>query len=371
MSQSGPRGRVGILTLQLSTNYGGILQMIALLDAIKQHGDEPVLLDKRARHGTLKARLSPLLARIPLQDLRGIRSKAMAAREHRRFFESRVGQMSRPIYSSHDFETEIARLRLSTVVVGSDQVWRMDYQKDANELNYFLDFGGDALRRVAYAASFGHGYWNFPTRTQEVKACLSHFDAISVREQSGQTICSEVFGRDDARFVLDPTLLHEADYYRAMTRDRPKQDPCVLVYVLDRQKEARALAEKIAASRGALPVRVLSPSAREFTSIQDWLSAFENADFVITDSYHGSIFSIIFQRPFLTLLNSQRGLGRFTSLFDCLGLSGRALTDWDGTFPPVASQDPDYEGISTTISHLRTTSRAFLENALCAAEKKG
>ncbi|RWR44286.1 polysaccharide pyruvyl transferase family protein [Sinirhodobacter ferrireducens] len=370
MVQSGPRGRVGILTLQLSTNYGGILQMLALHDAIKQQGGEPVLLDKHARHETLKTRISPVLARIPLQDLRGIRSKAMAASEHRRFFESRVAQISRPVRSGRDIEAEIARLGLSTVVVGSDQVWRMDYQKDGSELNYFLNFGGDALRRVAYAASFGHGHWAFPARSEEIRACLSRFDAISVREQSGQTICSEVFGREDTRFVLDPTLLHEAEYYRDMMGAGPKQGPCVLVYVLDRQKEARDLAAKIAAQRGNLPVRVLSPSARAFTNIPDWLSAFENAEFVVTDSYHGTIFSIIFQRPFLTLLNSQRGLDRFTSLFDSLGLSGHGLTDWDGTFPPVASQNPDYEVISAKISRLRTTSCAFLGNALAAAEKK-
>lgn len=370
MPQFGSLKRVGLLTLQLSTNYGGILQMLALHDAIKQEGGDPVVLDKRARPETLRARLSPILARIPMQDLRGIRSKAMTTRAHRRFFESHIDQISRPVHSSTDIEQEIERLGISTMVVGSDQVWRMDYQKDGNELNYFLDFGGKKLRRVAYAASFGHGNWIFPARTEEIRDRLSRFDAISVREQSGQTVCAEVFGRDDAQFVLDPTLLHDAEYYGMMMAPEPEHPPCVLVYVLDRQKEALQMAEKIAAQHGNLPVRVLSPTAREFTSIPNWLSAFKSAEFVVTDSYHGSIFSIIFQRPFLTLLNSQRGLDRFTSLFGALGLSDRGLADWDGVFPLVAAQDPDYTAASAEISRLKDESRTFLRDVLASLQNE-
>lgn len=355
--------RVGLLTLPLSVNYGGILQMLALHDALKQEGFEPVLLDKRARFRTAREVILSWLGRIPMQDLRGARSATLAARKHRKYFEQRVDLRSRPVKSGRDIERELARLGLSSVVVGSDQVWRLRYQKDADELNYFLNFGDDALRRVAYGASFGHGHWDGSERTAEIRTCMSRFDAIAVREKSGQAICSEVFGRGDAAFVLDPTLLHDTAHYRAML-EPVEARPGVLVYVLDRQREARQLADAVAAQHGGLPVRVLSPSARDFTSIPQWLSEFANAEFVVTDSFHGTVFSILFEKPFLTLLNSHRGLDRFTSLFDTLGLHGRGLTDWSGGVPAAAEQPLDFAAISDALTALRGSSRAFLRQAL-------
>ena len=206
--------RVGLLTLPLSNNYGGILQMIALNEVLKQEGCEPVLRDKQPRFMTLREQILVLLGRIPMQNLRGARGRALAARKHRSFYQIYLGLRTAPVTTSRDIERELERLGVSTVVVGSDQVWRLGYQKDAEELNYFLDFGGPGLQRVSYAASFGHGKWTDPSRSKEIADCIARFDAVSVREQSGQTICSDEFKRHDAKLVLDPTLLHDAEYYR-------------------------------------------------------------------------------------------------------------------------------------------------------------
>lgn len=355
--------RVGLLTLPLSNNYGGILQMIALHEVLKQEGFEPILIDKKARFRTAREKILNFLGMLPMQNFRGARGRAINARRHRRYYESLVGKRTVPVWTTRDVEKEIERLGISSALVGSDQVWRMGYQKDADELNYFLDFGNANLTRVSYAASFGHGSWVLSDKTTEIQRCLSRFDAVSVREKSGQTICSEVFMRDDAELVLDPTLLLDSDYYLSLMLPKVRS-PSVLVYVLDRQEDARRLANEIAQKKGNLPVRVLSPSAREFVSIPDWLSEFANAEFVVTDSFHGTIFSILFRKPFLTLLNSRRGLDRFTTLFETFGLSDRGLTDWQGELPDAVSLDPDFEKISGDLDRLRKHSRSFLRNAL-------
>lgn len=363
MTQSGKPTRVGLLTLPLSNNYGGILQMIALYEVLKQEGYEPVLIDKRARYRTLREQILDLLGKIPMQNLRGARGRALIARRHRSYFESLVDERTAPVWTSQDIEKELQRLGISTVVVGSDQVWRLGYQKDAAELNYFLNFGSADMRRVSYAASFGYSVWPDLEKTDDIRACLARFNAISVREESGRTICAETFKRDDAQRVLDPTLLLDPDYYRKLIEPRTAP-PGVLAYVLDREEETRKLAQEIAVARGNLPVRFLSPEAQDFTGISDWLAEFANAEFVVTDSFHGTIFSILFRKPFLTLMNSRRGVDRFTTLFDTFGLTDRGLMDWVGGLPPVVATDPDFDEIASTLEEQRETSRNFLRIAL-------
>lgn len=365
MTKSAETNRVGLLTLPLSNNYGGIVQMIALTEVLRQEGCAPVLIDKRARFRTAREHVLSLLGKIPGQNLRGARGRALVAQKHRAYFDSVIAERTAPVWTGRDIDRELARMGISTVVVGSDQVWRLGYQKDASELNYFLEFGPPGLRRVSYAASFGHGQWPASDQTQAITDRLARFDAVSVREQSGQTICRDVFNRDDAELVLDPTLLLDPEHYLSLPSVKTKPSG-VLAYVLDRKDEARRLSDDIAARRGNIPVRVLSPSANDYVSIADWLSEFASAEFVVTDSFHGTIFSILFRKPFLTLLNSRRGLDRFTTLFDAFGLAGRGLTDWQGEVPEALSEDPDFDAIAPELEARRAASRAFLKAALAA-----
>lgn len=350
--------RVGLMTLPLHGNYGGLMQILALYAAIRALGHAPVLIDKTYNFSPPKRLISTLLETIPGQNFRQMRGRARARRFHRPFLDQVMPQRSAPVRSGADIEAELRRLRIDTVIVGSDQVWRTDYQADGGALNFFLDFGDDRLRRVAYAASFGHSRWPDPARAPAVGRLIRRFDAVSVRETSGVEICRDSFGRKDAAHVLDPTLLHQAAFYERLL-EAPARKGGVLTYVLDHATEAR----RIAGAFGP-EITTMTPNAGEILSVPQWLGRIAAADFVVTDSYHGTIFSIIFGKPFVTLVNKARGQDRFTSLFPALGLGGRLVTDPAGFRPGDLPEMPDAATLRARLAVMQAHSMGFLETAL-------
>ena len=219
-------------------------------------------------------------------------------------------------------------------VVGSDQVWRIKNVRGA-DYNFFLDFTkNDAVRRISYAASFGVDYWDDnqdeARSIAEVKPLLEKFDAISVREDSGVKVCKECFDVD-AVHVLDPTLLlDKAEYIHAFGL-RDKQKKYLAVYMLDMTEDKKKIINKVSKELG-LPVKYIDKLSSIWawlpTSISDlakpgvkhWMQSILEAEFILTDSFHGMAFSIIFEKQFLVVGNERRGLTRFTSLLGELGL---------------------------------------------------
>lgn len=355
--------RVGLMTLPLHGNYGGLMQILALYAAVRDLGHTPVLIDKVENFSGPKRLVNALLKALPGQNLRQIRGRALARRFHRPFLERVMPLQSNPVRSGADVEAELDRLEIDTVIVGSDQVWRVDYQADGSALNFFLDFGGASLRRISYAASFGHSRWSSPGLAPEVGRLIRRFDAVSVRETSGVSICLNNFGRDDAVHVLDPTLLHEEPFYSSLA-ELPAKRGGVLTYVLDHGEAATRIARAFGDD-----ITTMTPNVAENLSVPQWLGRIAAADFVVTDSYHGTIFAIIFGKPFVTLVNTSRGQDRFTSLFPTLGLGERLVTDPNRfraeDLPPM----PDYAYVRTQLSGMRAQSRGFMQKALAATAR--
>ena len=334
------------------------MQIVALYAAVRDLGHRPVLIDKIENFSGPKRLANALLEALPGQNLRQIRGRALARRFHRPFLEQVMPVRSQPVRSGADIEEELARLQIDTVVVGSDQVWRPDYQADGGALNFFLDFGDESLRRVSYAASFGHSRWPVAETASAVGRLIRRFDAVSVRETSGVEICRESFDRDAAVHVLDPTLLHEASFYESIL-EPPAKNGGVLTYVLDHGEAATRIARAYGEE-----VTTMTPNAGEMLTVPQWLGRIAAADFVVTDSYHGTIFSIIFGKPFVTLVNTARGQDRFTSLFPALGLGERMVSDPVGFRPEDLSPMPDYVSIRSRLAWMRDHSLAFLKQSL-------
>lgn len=364
-----------ILTLPLRNNYGGLLQAVALYKAIGQCGHDPVWLDKSAQITTTKAFFAEVLAHVPGQDIRHLRSRNLAVRRHREWLEAQMPRRSHRVATSAQLASEVDRLAIDNVIVGSDQVWRLEFQGDGNENNYFLGFGPESMGRISYAASFGGDQWRYPERVEEVSRLLSRFSAISVREKSGLTICQDAFGCNDARLVLDPTLLHDASFYQRLIEEsgehQSTRSGAVVVYALDHKEKAEQIAQDIARRKGGLDVETLMIRSREYLSVTQWLAKFEKADFVITDSYHGSIFAIMFRKPFISLANRSRGLDRFATLLTMLGLESRLLYDFSEPRDYGEFLDLDFSEIDKPLEDARTEARAFLQAALdeCSTER--
>ena len=334
--------RIGIITLPLHTNYGGILQAYALQTVLERMGHDVRLVEER--RGPLRLPLWKAPLSYGKRIVKNLAGKPMPV-----FYEQKVNRED-PVTRQHTDKfigkyinrrvvesfADIREGDFDAIVVGSDQIWRPMYFHGIEHA--YLDFAeGWTIRRVAYAASFGTDEWEYTARqTRRCGALLRGFDAVSVREASGVGLCREHFGVE-ARQVLDPTmLLTAADYMKLVEAAATPASPgTLLCYILDETPAKAALAGRIASERALVPFRVNSrvedicaPLAERIQPpVEQWLRGFMDAEFVVTDSFHACVFSILFGKPFIAIGNAGRGLSRFVSLLGMFGLEDRLITD--------------------------------------------
>lgn len=382
--------RIGLLTLPLHTNYGGILQAVALRKALNDLGKEVVLLDREPQKsllhhaGMAAARLLPVeaLARVArtggerpgwlrtrIGNIAGTVKTNRRKRVHQAFIAEQLPQRTRPLKNTDALRQALAEHGIDGVVVGSDQVWRVRYQPGNAVEDYFLGFAPDAtVRKVSYAASFGVGQWEYPQHTATARRLLARFDAVSVREASAVEICESEFGLGGASHVVDPTLLVEPGFYDAMLgTTRPGSRPVILEYVLDPDPAFARLGADLEAVLGPHYTRrpLVLDSQDVPVDVPTWLRAFKEADFVVTDSFHGTVFSIIFRKNFIAVINVARGADRFLSLLSSLGLENRAVTAQGRDNALKMALEPiDYDEVERRLSVLRARSADFLQAAL-------
>ncbi len=375
--------RIGILTLPLHTNYGGILQAYALQTVLERMG-HTVEVFQHERPRTLSWKRKPFAYAKRLVKKYVLQQKHVHIRE-----EEWWNTVAKPVISQFtqrfidrnihlrpiDTFSEIRPTDYDAIVVGSDQVWRSIYFKPMFETsieNAYLGFAeGWNLKRVAYAPSFGTDNWEYTAEeTVNCGRLLKLFDAVSVREQSAVAICRENFGVD-ALHVLDPTmLLSAADYIRLFEQEHtPKSCGNLLCYVLDATPEKQQLIETIAGEKNLIPFKVNSlvenrhapVEQRVQPPIEQWLRGFHDADFVVTDSFHACAFSIIFRKQFVVYGNEGRGMARFHSLLSLFGLEDRLVYNLKQyrELPPI-----DYTTVEKRLVEMQYHSMSFLQSGL-------
>ncbi len=355
--------RIGILTLPMGHNYGGILQNFALQHILKQLGHKPITFAKGSTYPYKSYLIRKFLKilnlyhyKLPLKPIKG---RTTLHRNNWKFINNNI-KVSRPSIIHDDNLT--TKYHLNAVIVGSDQVWRPDYYRDIEEM--FLSFidKTNNIKRITYAASFGGTEWRFtPEQTKQCAELLKRFDAVSVREKDGIGMCRKYFGVE-AKCTLDPTLLVDRKVYEKLCRKikKPKQQ-FISAYILDCVDETRVNLERFAARKG-MPLKIFSADNKCELSVEQWIATFRDASIVITDSFHGTVFSIIFQKEFFTIANVERGGSRFTSLLSYLDLTHRLFDSANSinfNIPPI-----NWESVTQKLNHLKSESINFLKNAL-------
>lgn len=363
--------KIGIYSLPFHCNYGGILQSYALHIVLKRMGHQIFVLNKnwldhpgkRERMVMLIFKIINLLFKKKKYSKRQILLESIS--ELKRFWTSNISEL-------YDFKNhnEIKAIGLDTIIVGSDQIWRKGYCKDT--LFYFLKFAKMwNIRRIAYAASFGVSEWQFDNQTtNEMKSLLKLFKGVSVRESDAKYLC-EKYLNILPDHVLDPTLLiGKDDYSKFRINTKNKKNKQFVSFMLHPSVEKKVLTSKVADQLGAEVIDIdvplnsmINDKIVKYKSIEQWLSALLDADYVLTDSYHGMVFAINFNKQFVTLGNVQGGQSRFVSLLNMFNLSNRITKDED-EIVHLMNLDINWIEINTILEEKRIKSINFLKNAL-------
>lgn len=335
--------RIGILTLPLNQNYGGILQAYALQTVLERLGHEVRVVEWKRPYGLPFYKMPYVYGKRMVMNLLGHKIPVLYEQKYNReqcVIRQNTNKFIKEYIhlAEYDDFSDIKESEYDAIVVGSDQVWRPRYFGIKQIENAYLKFAeGWNIKRITYAASFGTDEWGYTDKqTSECGRLLRMFDAVSVREDSGVRLCRERFSVD-ARHVLDPTMLLDKNDYMKLFEEvgTPKSKGNLLCYMLDETEEKRGLVRRVAEEKGLRPFNVKSQSD-DITSpigeriqppLEQWLRGFYDAEFVVTDSFHACVFSILFDKPFVVVGNADRGMSRFNSLLAMFGLEDRLVTN--------------------------------------------
>lgn len=375
--------KIGILTLPLHTNYGGILQAYALQQVLQGMGHEAMVIDEEKQfHFSLKRRIEMYVKGKVKRLLQGKNAIIYSPEYYKQLWAART-RYTGQFVSEHIVRrvvkdvSEISEGEFDAFVVGSDQIWRARYAQPFPGVgNAFLLFSkGWDIKRISYAASFGTDNWEYnKSDTVNCSMMAQAFDAISVREASGIMLCREYLGVD-AQQNIDPTLLLDADdYVKLVKRNTPQSPGTLMCYALDQGKEVEDIVSCIAKEKMLTPFYAnsqtenhrLTLEERVQPPVEQWLQGFRDAEFVVTDSFHACIFSILYRKPFVVIGNKCRGMTRFESLLQIFGLEERLVSSYEDYKLKVEEllQPIDYEPVYRILAEKRGEAIKFLEEAL-------
>lgn len=383
--------KIAVITLPLHTNYGGILQAYALKSVLESYGHQvsvvepgykmplplwwkaPAIYLKRFLQRMVRGSAGPEVFR----EIRARKEFPILSVNTSQFVDTYISPVIVKDYDHICKNTGGAGNDFDAFVVGSDQVWRPKYFGDIKQA--FLHFAKNRdVLRFSYAASFGTDTLEYDyQQLEECSALLRLFDGVSVRESSAVRICDEWLDCDRAVQVLDPVMLLDSSAYLKLvsaddTYQGSSESGGIVTYFLDCQDSGSAVrfVEKALGSE----VRDISvpryskdvpASQRVVPPLEQWIASISNAGFVITDSFHVCVLSILFHKPFFVIGNQARGLSRINSLLGMFGLESRLV---QGIDPEDDGEgwllDIDWESVETILNEKRRESFEFIESCL-------
>ncbi|AEF84645.1 2-oxoglutarate decarboxylase [Treponema primitia ZAS-2] len=347
---------IGVLGLWHSCNYGGVLTYYGLHETLKSLGFSVLMISKI--------------------------NASLTDPERGDTFSMRFARMHYNI-SKYYTLSDISELNdlCDAFIVGSDQLWNYGISKNFGKA-YYLDFAYNTKHKISYSTSFGHSVdFAPPEERKNISGYMKCFNAISVREKSGVRLCRDIYDVK-ATQVLDPILLCGKKLYEKLAEKSllREKKPYVLSYILDPTPEKRRAMLYIAEHLGLKLIHILDGLPWKFegnkkaldldgiaedVESEDFVYLYLNANFVITDSFHGTVFALLFNKPFVTIGNKMRGMSRFDSLFEMIENKERFTTDAETIIGNEKLFEAlDYEKINSVLKEERKKSLDWLKNAL-------
>lgn len=359
---------IGVLTFWWSQdNYGQLLQAYALQMYLRSLGHHVLLLNYKEGYGGWWIDLKKMICRLRFYENPFVKNhKFNDFRKHyfilsKRILNSNIEKITKDI---------------DVFICGSDQVWAKSFAMCETAKNWFLNFVPSEKKKIAYAASFGRDDAS-PEAIKFISKYIGSFFKIGVRENSGKLICEKA-GRKDACVVCDPTLLlSRADYLSLVPHKNVKCTRYALAYLISWPTEFPLLKIKQMLLNRQIDLRVVRVKSNmmkwslkwpqeEFLTIEEWLAAYSQAEYVFTNSYHGTVFSIIMQRKFLVfpLSGSTASMNtRIKTLLDACGLSSR-FYDPSTDIEAQINKEIDWTLVERMMNNFICQSKEFIETAL-------
>jgi hypothetical protein len=367
--------KIGIITYHFVANYGAAMQAWALQRYLCSLGHDAFLIDYRPSHLTTGGKFHfPKDAWSRRANLVIAYQKAMALKRMLRgdggkiasfeAFHQKYFNIQGPVYRTNR-ELRGNPPEADAYICGSDQIWNASEQFGIDS-SYFLDFAPAGVTRISYAASFGRPYVH-PRFEATTASLIGGMDAISVREESALALVQDMCQRD-ATWVPDPTLMVAEGYPEAIEPERASD--YIFSYTL-RSRELVAQIETKAAQESGLEVvspLTLAASGQGAPGPLEWLGYIKAAKYVITNSYHGTLFSLIFNKPFVFvgLSGAKAGFNeRANSLLGRLGLEDRIIAEYDESqLSEILGRAPDWDSVTDIVDDWRVEATQFINESI-------
>ena len=343
--------KIALLTYFAADNYGAVLQAYATIKALERQGHEVALVNY----------IIPEPPRSWIKNLLLYPKHLKLERFRRKWFN----RLTRAYYSTAELQQDPPKA--DCYLVGSDQTWNPFISREMTG-GFFLDFGDDKVLRTTYAASFGMSEWEDSKwmKAEDAKRLLGRFDIISIRETSGVSLLREKFGVKDVTLVCDPALLFTR--YDELTGAMTQGDELILYKLVNSANyydHARQLGRlldcplrSIGSIRRIKGVRCAYPE-----SLEGWMRRLATARYVITDSFHGTVVSLLYGRQFIICVGDPKRITRIQSLLALLGLEDRILLDTDPVEKMAERLNApiDYTAVLLKLQKMRKESFEYLE----------
>lgn len=370
--------KVGVITLHNSPNYGSCLQTYATQVVLARVGAKAEIIDyyrkdaipenevDRALNGQLVKKMPIFkipgvkqIARIPVSRM--VERRRAPLDEFRR---SELALTERSYYSADELD---ANPPVADVYcTGSDQVWNSIWNNGFDRA-FYLSFAPEGKKKIAYAASVGKASLE-DWEVEPMRKALSSYSCISVREQEAADLLESI-GVHGAVPVIDPTLMLNRDDWEAIADGWVSPEPYILVYQLNRNAEFDSYVQKVAKKTGLKVMRIAygvhekrsGENAVVCPSVGRFLSLFLGAEIVITDSFHGTAYSVNLGKRFVSI-SPGRFSGRIANLLEMTGLEDHLLKTFDDV--ELAETPVDHAPVKKALDLKRRETIAFLENAV-------
>ena len=357
--------RTGIITFHRALNYGAVLQAFALENVLAELGVDAEIIDYRCPH--IECLYRPFDARhcknLSSGAKKCIKSLGLIKKRHN-FNEFTKKHLNATKKCRTKKELQKTALRFETIITGSDQVLNPDAA--GGDFSYFLDFAGADIKKISYAASIGYDSFPQKYKTKCIEL-LKRFESISVREKS---VCKTIAELTDKSVenVLDPTLLLGAPKWIDIAQKPCKlPDKYILVYMMEGCRYTIEKARALANSKGYKLV-LINPTLKQMQTCKDFImyktaspeefvGMFAEAEAVVTNSFHGVAFSLIFKKEFYAEASNPEKSARIIDLLALFDLSDRLL-------PNEKIRKTDWEKVNSQLLKEQNKSISWLKNSL-------